>query len=253
MKRLTFTTLLSSLFILSSIMIASCSSDPAQPENEIDNKHHEDPFSSVFTLIEGKLKEGKSFSANLLPEDVILTNNTQVIYYTVDNNHDKKSQGFHIDTSKGSDKFVVKNNTKDSRTVYMLKIDYYNKDHQLMNDQFFENDQDKIHQHFFQLFKTDKNNISIRENDKSKLPFDYVYADDYKGKFIGKENPMGFKGFVIFKEAGRKFDLKISLMHSGNMSKFDKNHKASDFYIPSNGQITNALWDFQAILPIEIK
>lgn len=253
MKRIIFNTLIVAALVITGMTLTSCTSDPERPENEINNKHHEDPTSAVFTLIEGTLKEGKPFSADLTPNDVTLADSKQTIIYAVDATHNKKKQGFHIDPAKGATKFVVKNTEDNPNTVYLLKLDYYNVKHELMNDQFFLNQQDRIHQHFFQLYKKDSNGISIRETDKRKLPFDYVYADEFNNSFIGKTNPMGFKGFIVFKEKGRKFELKVALMHAGNASKFDNNHKASEFYTPSPSQIANSLWDFTAALPIEIQ
>ena len=65
MKRIIFNTLIVAALVITGMTLTSCTSDPERPENEINNKHHEDPTSAVFTLIEGTLKEGKPFSADL--------------------------------------------------------------------------------------------------------------------------------------------------------------------------------------------
>ena len=121
-----------------------------------------------------------------------------------------------------------------------------------MNHQFFDNEQDKIHQHFFMYYINDgAHNVLVR--DRTKLPYEYTYADTYKGKFIGDSNPMGFFGFIRFLQPGTKFNLKVALMHSGNLTKFGNDGKASPFWAPSPSQLNKALWDLSVKLPIEIE
>ena len=122
---------------------AACS--PDKPENEKGNKLHEDPTKSVFTLTEGKLRSGTAFGSMPKESDFVPTGNVQKIIWEV-----VKGENFKT-ADGGQTKFVVKNTKKHPDVVYSLRIDYYNAKGEPMNHQFFDNEQDKIHQHFFAL------------------------------------------------------------------------------------------------------
>ena len=65
----------------------------------------------------------------------------------------RKGENFKIG-EEGLSKFVVKSIKTNPNVVYSLRIDYYNAKGEPMNHQFFENEQDKIHQHFlYVLYK----------------------------------------------------------------------------------------------------
>lgn len=242
MRKTVGTMLLASL---AAIAMVACSSDPVAPTNENENKLHEDPTAAVFTLVEGKLKPGVKFTAYPQPKDFIPTGEKQTVYWEV-----VKGENFRI-TDKGLPRFTVKSTTDNPDVVYALQLEYYNVKGEKMNHQFFDNEQDKIHQHFFRYSVFDGTAyVPVRQHDK--LPFDYTYADEHDGKFIGQTNPMGFYGFITFNGQSKKFDLSISLMHAGNVTKFDGNGQASPFWMPSASQIGKALWDLSVKLPIEV-
>lgn len=219
---------------------------PEKPEDEKENKLHEDPTQSVFTLTEGKLTNGVTFGNMPQESDFVPTGNVQKIVWEV-----VKGENFRT-SDGGQTKFVVKNINTHPDVVYSLRIDYYNSKGQHMNSQFFENEQDRIHQHFFMYYVHD-GAYNVLVKDKTKLPYEYTYADTYKGKFIGESNPMGFFGFIRFLESNTKFDLKVALMHSGNLTKFGNDGKPSPFWAPSPSQLNKALWDLSVKLPIEIE
>ena len=198
-------------------LLTACS--PDKPENEKTNKLHEDPTMCVFTLTEGSLRSGVSFNSMPQEADFVPTNNVQKIIWQVE-----KGENFKIG-EEGLSKFVVKSIKTNPNVVYSLRIDYYNAKGNSMNNQFFE----------------------------KELPYEYTYADSYKGKFIGESNPMGFFGFIRFLQPDTKFDLKVALMHSGNLTKFGTDGKASPFWVPSPAQLNKALWDLSVKLPIEVK
>lgn len=239
--------LLQAVAIAMVAMIAvACGNEPAKPENENNNKLHEDPTTAVFTLVEGTLKGEARFEANPSEDDFVAdATSKQVIYWEV-----VKGENFRI-TNRGLSKFQVKSTHDNPNVVYALTIDYYNAKGEPMNKQFFENEQDKIHQHFFEYFRHNGTAL-VRVKKHDELPFDYTYADVLNGKFIGNSNPMGFKGFVKFNGNVKKFDLTVSLMHSGNKTKFDRDGKPSPFWMPSKEQVGKALWDFKVVLPIEV-
>ena len=89
-------------------------------------------------------------------------------------------------------------------------IYYYNSKGELMNNQFIENGQDKIHQHFFTpenvknppLTGSRKLMTMIR-----KKLVDYLYVDttpwdktrhDKEAEITGGSNPVGLKGVIRF-------------------------------------------------------
>ena len=56
-------------------------------------------------------------------------------------------QGWHVTSATKS--FSVKNSVDNPSVVYLLKMEYYNAKGEMMNSQFYNLGQDKIHQHFF--------------------------------------------------------------------------------------------------------
>ena len=70
-------------------------------------------------------------------------------------------------------------------------------------------------------------------------------------RWIGKDNPIGFKGYFRFHKA-QKFDLNIRLMHA-RVSKYSRrNHALSPFYAPSPGQLSEDAWDLSMRFPITV-
>lgn len=95
-----------------------------------------------------------------------------------------------------------------------------------MNEQFIHNGQDKIHQHFFSLYE---NNRIVREAER--IPYNYVYADKTADKYSGKENPLGFEGFISFPKAIGTLTIKAELLHAYK-SKYLDGGILSPFYAP---------------------
>jgi len=229
------------------ITLASCS--PESPSNEKEHKLHEDPVRAVFTLQEGTLNGEGKFDAKPQISD-FKSNGTpaQVIEYQT-----TEAEGWKITSTNA--KFVVKNTTDNPDVVYQLKMDYYNAKGEMMNSQFFLQGQDKIHQHFFSTFKQVEvgGEIgSVRVTDKNALPYDYRYADQLNGSYIGDTNPMGFDGFIRFTKPGKSFQLSVDLLHAA-VSKFDENNQPSPFYSPARVLLSTGLWDISVKLPIEVQ
>ena len=222
--------------------------NPEQPENEKENKLHEDPVRAVFTLQEGTLDNVSAFDntpkmANFKAASVP----AQVIEWET-----TAGQGWHVTSATKS--FNVKNSVDNPSVVYLLKMDYYNAKGEMMNSQFYNLGQDKIHQHFFSMFKQvmyEGQMSSVRVTNKAELPYDYRYIDELNGTFIGDTNPMGFQGLIKFVKPGREFTLSVDLLHAAG-SKFGDDGKASPFYNPAGKLLSTGLWDINVKLPIMI-
>lgn len=222
--------------------------NPEQPENEKENKLHEDPVRAVFTLQEGTLNNASAFDntpkmANFKAASVP----AQVIEWET-----TAGQGWHVTSATKS--FSVKNSVDNPSVVYLLKMEYYNAKGEMMNSQFYNLGQDKIHQHFFSMFKQvmyEGQMSSVRVTNKAELPYDYRYIDELNGTFVGDTNPMGFEGLIKFVKPGRKFTLSVDLLHAAG-SKFGDDGKASPFYNPAGKLLSTGLWDINVKLPIVI-
>ena len=222
--------------------------NPEQPENEKENKLHEDPVRAVFTLQEGTLNNASAFDntpkmANFKAASVP----AQVIEWET-----TAGQGWHVTSATKS--FSVKNSVDNPSVVYLLKMEYYNAKGEMMNSQFYNLGQDKIHQHFFSMFKQvmyEGQMSSVRVTNKAELPYDYRYIDELNGTFIGDTNPMGFEGLIKFVKPGREFTLSVDLLHAAG-SKFGDDGKASPFYNPAGKLLSTGLWDINVKLPIVI-
>lgn len=222
--------------------------NPEQPENEKENKLHEDPVRAVFTLQEGTLNNASAFDntpkmANFKAASVP----AQVIEWET-----TAGQGWHVTSATKS--FNVKNSVDNPSVVYLLKMEYYNAKGEMMNSQFYNLGQDKIHQHFFSMFKQvmyEGQMSSVRVTNKAELPYDYRYIDELNGTFIGDTNPMGFQGLIKFVKPGREFTLSVDLLHAAG-SKFGDGGKASPFYNPAGKLLSTGLWDINVKLPIVI-
>jgi len=222
--------------------------NPEQPENEKENKLHEDPVRAVFTLQEGTLNNASAFdNTPTIANFKAASTPAQVIEWET-----TAGQGWHVTSETKS--FNVKNSVDNPSVVYLLKMEYYNAKGEMMNSQFYNLGQDKIHQHFFSMFKQvmyEGQMSSVRVTNKAELPYDYRYIDELNGTFIGDTNPMGFQGLIKFVKPGRKFTLSVDLLHAAG-SKFGDDGKASPFYNPAGKLLSTGLWDINVKLPIVI-
>lgn len=236
---LAFSTVMTMLFV-------AC--NPEQPENEKENKLHEDPVRAVFTLQEGTLNNASAFdNTPKMANFKAASAPAQVIEWQT-----TAGQGWHVTSPTKS--FNVKNSVDNPSVVYLLKMDYYNAKGEMMNSQFYNLGQDKIHQHFFSMFKQvmyEGKMSSVRVTNKAELPYDYRYIDELNGTFVGDTNPMGFEGLIKFVKPGREFTLSIDLLHAAG-SKFGDDGKASPFYNPAGKLLSTGLWDINVKLPIVI-
>ena len=141
---------------LFAVSFSACSNDPDTPVNENDKKLHEDPAKVTIELVEchmhgswNKIETNGGPHQN--PESKAkYLKRIQEITYEV-----KPGKGWTL--AEGSrDKFYVikaedygKPGDPNPAPIYLMFIKYYNNKGELMNNQFVENGQDAIHQHFF--------------------------------------------------------------------------------------------------------
>ncbi len=138
------------------LLFNSCTKDPVIPEDETKNKLHEDPAKVTIELVEchmhgswNKIETNGGPHQN--PESKAkYLKRIQEITYEV-----KPGKGWTL--AEGSrDKFYVikaedygKPGDPNPAPIYLMFIKYYNNKGELMNNQFVENGQDAIQQHFF--------------------------------------------------------------------------------------------------------
>ncbi|MBB3894087.1 hypothetical protein [Bacteroides pyogenes] len=259
-------------FIGSFLMLGfnSCSKDPEIPNDETKNKLHEDPVKMTIKLVECHLHADwneiqKVGGPHQNPESPAkYMKRIQEITYEV-----KQGEGWKLAEGSQS-KFYVQqcgnyhNHGKFTPApIYLMFINYYNVKGELMNNQFVENGQEKIHQHFFtpvNIKRTFDGMDEADDQDPSKL-IDYLYVDTTpwdktkkldKAQITGGENPIGMKGAIRFLKDRKEFDLQIRLYH-GHVSKINsKTNKFDPFYKPSGGLIQRGTWDINVKVPVVV-
>lgn len=245
-----FFSLLSLMFALL-LGMASCDTTVREAVDERKSKDHGDPISVRLTLTPGRLVN-QVFTPLIDPK--VEQTNSQTIEYML-----QKHIGWApISSSKSG--FDVFQNSEDTTLVYRLDIKYFDLLHKDITYQFVENGQDKIHQHFFTADSLYTQQGKVRNNEKTNLILSYTYGDTDPWSqemgtngvsWIGKDNPIGFKGYFRFHKA-QKFDLNIRLMHA-RVSKYSRrNHALSPFYAPSPGQLSEDAWDLSMSFPITV-
>lgn len=138
------------------LLFNSCSKDPVIPEDETQNRLHEDPTKVTVRLVECHLhadwyKIQKVGGLHQNPESPAKRmKRIQEVTYEL-----KVGQGWPLAEGSQSKLYVQKNgeyktgNDFTPGPVYLMFLYYYNTKGELMNNQFVENGQDNIHQHFF--------------------------------------------------------------------------------------------------------
>ena len=93
--------------------------------------------------------------------------------------------------------------------VYLLFIKYYDKKGQLMNNQFIEGGQDRLHQHYFTISNATElmTGAALADGTQTTNYIDYKYTDTTpwdkthhsgEAKITGRSNPIGLKGAMRF-------------------------------------------------------
>lgn len=244
---------LSALFLSFSMGMNSCNSTVREPVDERSSKDHGDPVSVVLTLTPGRLVD-QVFTPQLRPG--VVQQSQQTLEYTL-----QKEVGWAPKSGADAGFSVLQQNAADTTQVYRLDIRYYDLANKDITYQFVENGQDKIHQHFFipENVRHADGTVAAGEA-RSNRVFDYIYGDTDPWsqemgtngvRWIGGNNPIGFKGYLRFKEV-RHFDINIRLMHA-RISKYNRRDQSiSPFYAPSAGQRSEDAWDVTMRFPVVV-
>lgn len=187
-----------------SFSLTSC--DPEKPNNGAEEKEHDDPSVVEYSFQEGTLKDGAikgafADDANFEPMQI------PAIKVKTEVNDEGKASG-----QTPSTPIMLKANT-----WYKLSMTFINKNGTILNPQFYEKDEQMIHQFFF-MPKALANNI------------EYYYADKVDGKLT--DTPIGFVGFIRFTKPVNEDNLNIILVHVTSGSKLDANGNAAPFNNP---------------------
>ncbi len=250
------------------LAVSSCRQEPVVPNNENEEKLHEEPVKITLRLVECHLHgdwykistEGGPHANPQTPAKYI--KRRQEMSYEL------SPSGWQL--TKGSQKkFYVQQcgNYKHGKhftpaPIYLMFIDYYNNKGELMNGQIVSNGQEHIHQHFFDVknVKPTFDGKAEQDDQLNTNQIDYIYADttpwdktfhSKEAKLTGKENPLGFKGVVRFLRDRKEFDLRIRLYH-GFEGKRNKDGSFSPWNKPSSRLIQRGTWDVDIPFPIVV-
>lgn len=255
------------LMLAAMLNFTACDNDPVTPKNENEDPLHEEPVKVTVQLVEChlhadwyKIQEQGGPHQNPVNKAKYMKR-VQEITYEI-----KKKEGWQL--AEGSQKALYVQQNGEYKTgknftpapVYLVFIKYYNSAGELMNEQFFQDGQENIHQHFFTPvnIRPTFDGIQQEGDDDPLKQIDYIYADttpwnksQHDGaKITGRENPMGFKGVIRFLRDRKEFDLRLRLYH-GYKSKIDPSTKEfSPFYLPSSYLIQNGTWDVDLNIPV---
>lgn len=200
-----------------------------KPEDQKQNKLHEDPVKAEFILQECHTHGPTTWHGNGVSEETKIFKTTQKITYVLSKRTD--SDGRMVSDwgpEEGSQKhFIIRSGldygaplTKKGHggNFYSLVIKYYNAKGEDMTYQFVTNGQEKIHQHFFipvkgsvKVWNKDGYGEEMKDLPKDEHEvmdiFRYWYMDTDphnklfsateekdKAKLIGDKDPRGFKG-----------------------------------------------------------
>ena len=157
-----------------------------------------------------------------------------------------------FDKTSEPNKLVFNSAKKEPENVYLFIIDYVDDKDARFNWFLMENDLDYKYQNFF-LYYPSNGDSKEWATDRSKVPYEYAYADKYKEKNSIKPGPVGITGFIHFLKPHTKFDLTIGLFYSGKKTKFDADGKTSPFWTPSPELLKKGEWLSKFKIPIEVK
>lgn len=219
----------------------SCSkSEPVSPHNETEHKHHEEPNRVEIVLTEVTLPSSLPFDyAHLGDIAEVSPKNTQTFVWK------QQSDGTWAAGTANSTGFVVKTLADNPSAVYRLELKYYAPDGDLMNDEFVEEGEDVKHQHFFAYYP---NANGQRITDATAIPYEYVYADvNESGVLLPKNNPIGLKGYIRFKEIKSSVNLKIELLHA-KVNKYIPGTTVHPFYFPGAELLSQS--EMEVVIPL---
>lgn len=218
------------LFLVSLCVFVSCK--PEKPKNEAEDRGHEMPSTTIYTLTEGTLSNENAIGSNGKNRkylgDGFLAMNTKV--QTVKFKQVPKNNGSEL--VREGDGFEMKPDV-----WYQIKVDFINKSGENINSQYYETEEARrLHQFFFRSFEYEEGKTVDRMLNRvygEDNIFVYRYGDKMKNGSL-MDPPIGFVGYI--KYVGNKSDklkgknkivLNPFLVHSMSSSKltFDKETK----------------------------
>lgn len=250
------------------LAITSCHKDPVPGVDPTPDKLHEDPAKVVIEFVDchlhadwNNIQDVGGPHQNPETQSKYLRRIQKISYEL------KKNVGWVLSEDSQKKLYAVKNGEYKigkkftPAPIYIVLIKYYNSKGELMNNQFVEKDQDKIHQHFFTPVDIEPTfDGELQEGDKVPTNLiEYLYTDTTpwdktvkfdNAKITGKENPIGLKGVLRFKRDRVKFNLRIRLYH-GHHSKLNPNSNEHDpFHTPSTVLVQSGTWDVDLKIPV---
>lgn len=261
--------------VIPGIMLAfgltSCSKDPVEPINQVEEKLHEDPAKMVIELVECHMhgdwnsiqNNGGGLHQNAESPAKRMKRVQQVTYEMV------KGKGWQIAPGSQSKFYVIRNGEYQTgkkftpAPVYLLFIKYYNSKGEFINGEFATEGQEKIHQHFFttENARPARSGVAEADDNITRNLIDYVYADttpwdktnhEENADITGDDNPIGFKGVIRFLRAHKQFDLRIKLYHGYKSKLNPATGKPCPFDNPAATLIQNGAWDINVTIPVVV-
>ena len=241
------------------VAITSCSKEPQKPNNEKEDKGHEDPTRVEFVIRRGHL-HGVRFHGD--PESIIAP--VQRFKFELDQttkNWVRKDMDGKILT-EASPVVMIEG------AHYAMEIVYYNSKGERMNHEFTSAQMLPIHQHFFEVKSYTDTKTQQESTDTASL-FTYTYRDtdpeqvpigdliDEKNstkRSVLTDNPLGLKGYFAPKKAYAKYDIKVSLFHVLRGTK-NKNNQQGEFYAfnaPGDELKARSTTDFSQKIPVQV-
>ena len=256
--------------IIVTIGFTSCSKDPVEPVDETRNKLHEDPAKMTVQLVECHLHADWNEIQQIGGPHQNPESPAKYLKRVQEMSYELKVEKGWVLSEGSQPKFYVQKNGE-YRThgkftpgpIYLMFINYYNAKGELMNNQFIENGQETIHQHFFTPINVKPTFDGIVEDDDNapEKIIDYLYVDttpwnkskhDDGAEITGDDNPLGFKGVIRFLKNRKEFDLKVRLYHGYSSKVNPQTGKYDPFYKPSGALIQRGTWDININIPVVI-
>ena len=256
---------------LLALTFTACDNNVDTPIDETKNKLHEDPAKVTVQLIQGhmhadwrKIDTEGGFHQDSESSAKYLKRVQEITY--------EIKPGIGLTLAEGSDNkfYVVKahdygglDGEENPAPVYLLLIKYYNAQGKLINEQFVNNGQDAIHQHFFTVENVKELMSGKDVNQKPNTPdyIDYKYTDTTpwdktvkydNAKLTGTTNPIGFKGAMLFLKDDVTMDLRIRLYHGFTGKKDPKTGAFSPYYRFTPTQLQQGTWDINFTVPVVV-
>lgn len=216
--------IISVLTLSTLLLLGGCK--PEAPNDETKEKNHQDTHKVTVVFTPGKMEGNKFVPVSSLGKTLSFTASAESAWKP--DNTIQPIQG----------------------VSYFVQVKHYSKAGEELNREYATNGEDLIHQHFFipNKIKSEKALEWISYQYLDTKPWDAPISTD--AEVIGTKNPIGLKGVMVFKQAGRELQIWLRLLHARG-SKFSSANVASPFYAP--GMWTaNGAYDLDLNFDVEV-